>query len=104
MHWVVLLVGAAIAGLPLAAALLFRARVLVTLLALVLSLSGLAAVGLYIAVYLELGGDSSLATNAATVVLALVALASAALRVRSVWRAAPTRLHSFDERSCDTGH
>jgi hypothetical protein len=89
MHWVVLLVGAALASLPLAAALLFRARMLFTLLALALTLSAIAAVGLYIAVYLELGGDSSLPTNLATVVLALVAVACTALRLRALWRAAP---------------
>ncbi len=88
MHWVVLLVGAAIASLPLAAALLFRARVLLTLVALVLTASGLAAVGLYIAVYLELGGDSSLPTNLATLALGSVALALAVFRVRSLSRAA----------------
>jgi len=88
MHWVVLFVGASIASLPLAAALLFRARVLFTLVARVLTLGGLAAVGLYIAVYLELGGDSSLPTNLATLALGAVALALAGLRVRSLSRAA----------------
>ncbi|MBL8802771.1 MAG: hypothetical protein JNN27_12285 [Planctomycetes bacterium] len=88
MHWVVLFVGAAIASLPLAAALLFRARLLFTLIALVFTLGGLAAVGLYVAVYLELGGDSSLPTNLATLALGALALALAGLHVRSLSRAA----------------
>lgn len=79
MEWIVLLVGGAFASAPLGAALLLDARALYVILSTVVALAGLAAVSFYVWLYLELGGEDSVALQVVSALLAATQVVVAAV-------------------------